>query len=200
METNYISMFKKLNNFGIDADEKLSDEEIKNRMSQFRKSLTFNDYKKLFDDLEKYLLSFNVLKSEKQEVMILLLEFIDLYYGIQKHLDEFPLTIKNLYKSHSKLNGYKALMENANKYEFPAVDEFERLILIYLDYLDDMNNDFFIQICSSIISKFNDDLIVYLNREYNGKKFAEYLNRDLINHFYDKILLLNELANQKKNS
>lgn len=79
MTNKYIIELNQLINFGISEDEELTREARYERMKSFRADLSYEKYRTLFKELQDYILNEEILINEKEQVILLMIEFIRNY-------------------------------------------------------------------------------------------------------------------------
>ena len=145
-----------------------------------RENINISNYNKLFNEINDYLLSDDPIEN-KNEVSLLVIEIVNYYKDFQDHLDELPNTIKLLFKSDENLRYIKILYEGIMNYDFVTPIQFHEILVSYLDFLEDENNDFYITNCYSKIEDFNKQLNDYLEKlDYNDNKFKDGLDEETI--------------------
>ena len=193
MTEKYIHELETLINFGISSRECLSKEERQLIIREFRKNFKFSNYSQLFKELDIYLKE-DIPNEEKGKVVKLLMEFICSFPTLEENVSSLPIDLLNLYNSYMSLHHILILFEQIESYEFPLENEFSKILLKYLDFLDNPGNIPYILYSQDEIDKLNNKFISYLNKEdYNGLLFKESLNKELVN----KVEELKSMVNKK---
>lgn len=198
MTSSFVTELKTLINFGIRNTEKLTPGERRNRMASFRKEVSIDKYRDLFNSLQDYFLNEEVPSEEKSDVIILTIEFIRYFPALEDNITFLPSIIQKLYSCHMNLYKIMFMFEYLESREFTCINDFNTIMLDYLDYLDNSENDFYIHNCYSKIKDFNDKIFGYLNKcDYNGIRHRDNINKpELISQLESKF---NQLDESRKN-
>ena len=148
-----------MKNFGISNIDQISVEEKKKRANDFLENYSFEQYENLFIQINAVLIDDNVSVLEKNQLTNLLLECIDLYTKLKGNIDKFPKVIKEVYCSY---NAFKLIEFGVDNYLYPgivAVRYVEDMLVYYMDFMDDPNNQTFLDLCFDKIEQTNEKII-----------------------------------------
>ncbi len=189
---NYEVELKNLINFGIKDSEELTREERIKRMTSFRNSLSIQKYANLFQNISEDLLNDKI--DDKGKVIDLLIEFIRSYSVLEDNIEKMPKLIITLYKSHMNLIRLIISLELIENLEFVVPKPFTETALNYLDYLDNEENQLYINYNYEKIAKFNKRLFQYLEKkDENNCLYQNSIDNDLINTLNSKLNSLKHL-------
>lgn len=190
MDNNqYVKLLNNIINFGIDEKEELTIEERKQRIENFRNSLSYEQYEELFLKIEDYLFNIKEGLQSKEAVLNKLLEIINSCTVFENNISKFPISIQKIYMSYMQFRRLLILFDMIYSCEFTRVFDFEELMMSYINYLDSFENELFIHLNFSRIKKFNNNILEYLNKkDFNGIKHIENINnKELINTIKNRI-------------
>ncbi len=189
---NYEVELKNLINFGIKDSEELTREERIKRMTSFQNSLSIQKYANLFQNISEDLLNDKI--DDKGKVIDLLIEFIRSYSVLEDNIEKMPKLIITLYKSHMNLIRLIISLELIENLEFVVPKPFTETALNYLDYLDNEENQLYINYNYEKIAKFNKRLFQYLEKkDENNCLYQNSIDNDLINTLNSKLNSLKHL-------
>lgn len=175
-----IKCLKRLINFGVDSEEKLTNQELKLKMSQFRKNLKFEDYVSLFNKVDS-LITENVGSIDLDILIRYLIEFIRSYSEIEDNVHNMPKSIQSIYYSYYKFYGILLKLEQIENYDFCAIKPFENILENYFKILDDFNNNLFINCYYSFIEIINVKINSYINKiDQEGNSFKNSISFSLL--------------------
>lgn len=178
-------------NYEISPLEQLSFDERRKRINDFCANLSFQNYLNLFNQINDVILDDEIDCKEKENLIKLLIECINMYSKFYENIDLFPKEIKKVYFCFNALKRIKVGIENFLQKDIVAVKDFENILLYYMDFVDNPNNAMFINICYSEIEKINSKIINELqNIDVVGRTKESLINQDLINQFKERITTL----------
>ena len=195
--TNYVNELNKLINFGISLNEDLTIEDRRNRIKEFRETLSYEKYSKLFNELENYILDNEIASDEKEKVIFLVLEFIRSFTRLEDNIDLFPNNIKILYNSFNEYNAIYILFEYIYYNDVCMVADYLNIVERYLSFLENPIHELFIHECYSRITILTESMINYLDKtDFNGVKHRDTINNhELENRLKEKLDNLNNSRN-----
>lgn len=193
MTNKYIKELKKIINFGIDEEEILTNEERIRKSELFNSNFDYKNYLSLLSDIQSLLLS-DISITEKEEIIKNVLDFICTYVNVEENVEQLPIIIKSVYYSYYNLSSLVILIEDIFNDEYTNVIDFEDVVIKYMDFLESIENEFYIHNCYSNINKFNQMLLNYLKKtDFDGVKHEDNINNpELINLLKIKINNLEE--------
>lgn len=193
MNNKYVNKLKRLINFGVSENENLTTEDRINRMQEFRKTLSVENYYGFINEIQEFLLDENIQPEEKDEVIFLTLRFINDYVPLRENINKFPKLIVELNNSNEEFNRVNFLLQELTHSDVTKTYLFEETIKLYFEFIDNPQNDFYIHNCYSRIAEFNRKILIYLEtKDFEGVAHKENINNpELIAILNEKINILN---------
>ncbi len=163
-------------------------QEVKNKLNELYKYQNIDEVNlDIFEEVSNNLNDNNINIEDKQEIVYLLIDVSKCLVGVEKIFNKLPFNIQSILKSYNDLKNIQILtetLESCKEYVLPTI--FENAVSRYFDFLDDNNNGLFIMYDNYYINRFNQYLLNYINRvDVNNEKFANGLNKDMVNKIKD---------------
>ena len=177
MTNYYIDVLNNLLNYGITKDEEVTSEERIKHLESFKKNFCLELYLDFFKSLELYLLNNKIPIEEKAKVIMLLIDVIRSFSEFEGKISNFLPFIQSIYNSYLSFLDINILFEGLCTGKVVCLDTLKGIIIKYLEFLKDSNNEFFIHYVFSKIEHFNKKLEILLDTNCsNGLSYRNNLN------------------------
>ncbi len=171
-------------------------QEVKNKLNELLTKINIDNLDlEIFEEVDSNLNDGNINIEDKQEIVYLLIEVSKCLGGFEEIIKELPSNLQKILNSYNELKNIQILyetLENIKEYVIPNI--YERIVMQYLNYLENDNNQLFIMYDNYYINRFNQYLLDYLNRvDINNEKFENGISKDIT----EKVKELNNTNNLK---
>ena len=172
-------------------------QEVKNKLKELLNYTNIDNLNlEIFEDVNNILNDNSVDIEDKQDIVYLLIEVSKCLTGFEKIISKLPINLQSILNSYEDLKNIQILfetLENIKEFVMPKI--YEKIVIQYLDFLENNNNQEFIMYDNYYINKFNQYLLDYLNRiDINNEKFENGISKDIV----DKVKDLNKnITNMK---
>ena len=188
MIENIIKELILLKNRGIFSEEKLTMEEKKKREREFLDNYSFLQYENLFIQINNAIINDEVSILEKNYLVTLLLECIDLYPKLKDYIEKFPKEVREIYCIYNSFKMVDVGIELYLYSDIVAVKSVEDMLVYYMDFMEDPNNQMFLELCFDKVEKANQKILSEFQKiDCNGINKEELIKPDLVQQFKTKL-------------